>query len=206
MGVSACGERCRDCADKARCKFHLDMAAFPSMKEMYLDCETHDGYVRDRCIFSDQINIWDNMSVSARYQGGAILNYMLHAYSPYEGYRIAFNGSKGRLEHNCCENTYISGDGSVPGELQKGATTITLIPEFSPPQVLEVHSAAGGHGGGDPVLLDDIFLPDRPHDPLGRAATQRDGAYSIMVGIAAYHSIDQHKPVSISGLLAGAPI
>ena len=206
MGLTARGERCLACADKGKCRFYLDLAAFPGMKEMYLDCEQHDGYFRDRCVFSEQINIWDNMSLSVRYQGGAILNYLLHAYSPYEGYRIAFNGAKGRLEHNCCENTYVSGDGSVPGEMQPGATSITLIPEFSPPQVLEVHSAAGGHGGGDPVLLDDIFLPNRPADPLGRAATQRDGAYSIMVGIAAYHSIDQRRAITVADLLGDAPL
>ena len=88
---------------------------------------------RDRCPFAGEIDIWDNMSIVARYARGATLSYQLHAYSPYEGYRIAFNGTRGRLEHFACEATYVSGDGSVPGELAPENVSITLIP---PPHVL----------------------------------------------------------------------
>ena len=135
------------------------------------------------------------------------MSYMLHAYSPYEGYRIAFNGARGRLEHACCENSYISGDGSIPGELKPGNVTITRIPAFSSPEEVEVRTGAGGHGGGDLLLLEDVFAPDKAGpDPLGRRAGARDGAYSILVGIAAYHSIDSGQPVRIADLIGDAPI
>ncbi len=45
-----------------------------------------------------------------------------------------------------------------------------------------------------------------PPDPLGRQADQRDGAYSILVGIAACHSIDTGRAVRIGDLLGDAPI
>jgi predicted dehydrogenase len=204
MGLSGHSERCNDCPVAGRCQFRLDLASNDGLKAMYLDCEGEDGYFRDRCVFSERIDIWDNMSLSVRYRRGTVLNYMLHSYSPVEGYRIAFNGTKGRIEHVCCEGTYISGDGTVPGELSAGSTTITCIPEFSKPQAVAVETGEGGHGGGDPVLLDDLFLPDPPADPLGRRANQRDGTYSIMTGVCAYHSIDEGKPVKVRDLLGGS--
>jgi predicted dehydrogenase len=206
LGLEGRGERCRGCPASARCRFYLDLAANAGMKEMYLDNEAEDGYLRDRCVFSPQIDIWDNMSVSVRYGRGALLNYLLHSYSPVEGYRIAFNGTKGRLEHAACENTYVSGDGTVPGELQRGKVSITLMPEFDSPRAVEVRTSAGGHGGGDDPLLADLFDPNPPADPLRRAANQRDGAYSILIGVAAARSIDTGKAVSIAKLLGNAPL
>ena len=206
IGLRGRGERCHGCPVASRCPFFLDLAANERLKEMYLDQEAHDGYFRDRCVFSDEIDIWDTMSVSVRYRGGAILSYMLHAYSPVEGYRIAFNGTTGRIEHAASENTYINGDGTVPGELERGKITTTLIPEFSRPQAIEPEMGSGGHGGGDPMLLRDIFAPTGEPDPLGRRANQVDGSYSILVGVAAAQSIDRGEPVKIPELLGDAPL
>ncbi len=206
MGLQDRADRCLDCPVKGKCKFYLDLAGHEEMKQLYLENEAFDGYFRDRCVFAEEIDIWDNMSVSVRYRGGALLNYMLHSYSPWEGYRIAFNGTKGRLEHEACENTYMSGDGTVPGELTKGNVSVTLIPAYSQARSIEPRTAKGGHGGGDPVLLADIFDRQPAPDPLGRKADQRDGAYSILVGVAAYHSIDTGGAVRIADLLGDAPI
>jgi predicted dehydrogenase len=206
MGLKGRSERCLTCALKGSCPFYLDLAGSQELKALYLDNEQYDGYFRDRCPFAPEIDIWDNMSVAVRYRGGALLSYQLHAYSPYEGYRIAFNGTRGRLEHAACENSYISGDGSVPGELSPGNVSITLIPELSQAHPIEVRSASGGHGGGDPVMLADLFQPDPPPDPLGCRADHRDGAYSVLVGVAAYRSVQRGAPVRISELLAAAPL
>jgi len=206
MGLEGRGERCLECPVKDRCKFYLDLAGNEELKALYLDNEKEDGYFRDRCVFSDEIDIWDNMSATIRYRRGALLNYMLHSYSPWEGYRIAFNGTRGRLEHQACESTYISGDGTVPGELTSGNVSITLVPEFSQAQPIEPRTAAGGHGGGDDLLLADLFDPDAPADAIGCKADHRDGAYSILTGVAAYHSIDTGMAMNIADLLGGAPI
>jgi len=205
-GLEGHGERCLDCPVKDKCDFYLDLAGNERLKELYLDNEQYDGYIRDKCVFRDEIDIWDNMSVAVRYKGGALLNYMLHAYSPYEGYRIAFNGTGGRIEHHACERTYISGDGTIPGELEQRNVSVTLIKEFSQPVSLEPRTGKGGHGGGDNPLLMDVFHPNPPADPLRRKASQKDGAYSILVGVAAYHSIDTGLPVQIADLLGDAPL
>ncbi|MFA6133406.1 MAG: Gfo/Idh/MocA family oxidoreductase [Phycisphaerae bacterium] len=207
LGLQGRAERCLVCPVKGKCKFFMDLAGGRGdHAAMYLENEREDGYFRDRCPFRGEVDIWDNMSVSVRYKKGTLLNYVLHAYSPVEGYRIAFNGTKGRIEHHACENTYISGDGTVPGELEKKKVSTTLIREFSKPQAIEVRTGKGGHGGGDPVLLADIFDPKAPRDRLRRKADQRDGAYSVLIGVAAYRSVDTGRAISIPDLLGNAPI
>ncbi len=205
-GLAGHSIRCLTCKHKRKCPFYLNLRTNEKLSELYLKNEKYDGYFRDRCVFNSDIDIWDNMSVSVKYKRGTLLNYMLHTYSPYEGYKIAFNGSRGRIEHHACERTYINGDGTVPGELDGKNTSITLIKEFSKPKSLKVRTGRGGHGGGDVVMLRDIFKPNPPADPLNRKASQRDGAYSILVGIAAAKSIDSGRAVKIAPLIGKAPL
>jgi predicted dehydrogenase len=207
FGLSNRSERCLDCPCKGACRFYLDLAGNTQLKEMYLDNEAEDGYFRDRCVFSSEIDIWDNMSVSVRYRRGAILNYLLFAYSPWEGYQIAFNGSRGRLEHNCMEDSYISGaTAAEPGAVKRKETTITLVPEFDAPRPIAVRTSAGGHGGGDGPLLADVLSVNPPADPLKRRANHVDGTYSIMIGIAAYRSAQLGRPVKVAELIGDAPL
>jgi hypothetical protein len=84
--------------------------------------------------------------------------------------------------------------------------SITLIPEFTSAREIDVQMSEGGHGGGDPALLADIFDPNIPADRLKRKAYQRDGAYSILVGVAACKSIDSKQMIRIPDLLDGAPL
>ncbi|MEW5815016.1 MAG: Gfo/Idh/MocA family oxidoreductase [Spirochaetota bacterium] len=200
LGLKPRSERCCDCPSKGKCNFYIDLGQ-GDLKSLYRDNEKYDGYFRDSCVFSEEIDIWDTMTVNVRYKKGALLSYILHAYSPVEGYSITFNGTSGRLEHRTCENTYISGDDTIPGELEIDATSITLIPEFCGPMTIAPWVGEGGHGGGDPILLRDIFDPYPPEDPLRRKADHIDGAYSILVGVAAYRSIQTGNPVKISKLL-----
>ena len=62
--------------------------------------------------------------------------------------------------------------------------------------------AEGGHGGADPVMLKYIFDPaNQPPDKYLRAADQRAGAWSIMTGIAANHSMAENRPFTIEELV-----
>jgi len=118
---------------------------------------------------------------------------------------ISFNGTKGRLEHSCVESVYVSGDGTVPGELLKQGTGILVHPHFAPQYPVAIPEAKGGHGGGDDPLLEDIFGTNPPADPLKRAAGVGDGAYSILTGIAANESIRTGKPIRVADLVTGIP-
>jgi hypothetical protein len=181
----------------------MDLRAYPRLKSMYLDNEQYDGYYRDKCVFSSEIDIEDTMSVAVTYRNGARMSYSLHAFMPWEGYTVTFNGSKGRLEHVCMESVYFSGDGTVPGELLPEGTKIKVFPHFQSGRELEVWKSKGGHGGADPVMLEHLFDLDPPADKYLRAADQRAGAWSILTGVAANRSMERGQPVRVDELVDG---
>lgn len=182
-------------------KFALDMRKNPNLKSMYMDAEKEDGYVRDQNVFGDGISIEDTMSVLVKYANGAQLSYNLVAYAPYEGYRISFTGTKGRIELVENESSYVSGSDAKLLEGATKGTRLTVFPQFEAPYPVEIQIAEGGHGGGDARLLEDIFAPKAGGDPLGRAADHRDGALSILTGIAANQSFATGLPVQTKNLL-----
>jgi len=50
-------------------------------------------------------------------------------------------------------------------------------------------------------MLEDIFSPEQKPDKYLRAADQRAGAYSILTGVAANHSIATGKEIKIEDLV-----
>jgi predicted dehydrogenase len=203
MGLKSHHERCRTCPEKDKCTFFMDLAANRNFRELYLENEQHDGYFRDRCVWRPDIDIEDTMNVIVQYNTGTTLSYSLNAFNGWEGYRIAFNGTKGRLEHGIQEKVYVFGDGTTPGAMQKEGTYIRVFPMRAPAREIELWpEGEGGHGGGDKVMLDDLFLPEKKTDKYLRAADQRAGAFSILTGIAANHAIRSGKPVKIGDLVA----
>src|SRR5678815_5901128 len=80
------------------CRFYYDMTKDKRRMDLYAGCESADGYFRDGCVFREDIDIFDNMQAIVKYTNGATMSYALNAYMPYEGYRVAFNGEKGRLD------------------------------------------------------------------------------------------------------------
>jgi hypothetical protein len=181
------------------------------LKGLYYDAEYEDGYHRDQSVFGDCISIEDNMGVMVRYENSTILTYSLNAHSPWEGYRVMFNGTKGRLEFNVVEKSYVSGgheDFNQPGMRELEEDTKNLVPEimFQPhwgkPRVISYEQGdKGGHGGGDVRLLNDVFL-GAGENPLGHAAGYIDGAKSILIGISANKSMASGMPVQVKDLVS----
>ena len=161
-GFSQRSERCLDCAESENCPFFMDLKTDGMRKLLYMEQEGYDGYFRDRCVFSAEIDIEDSVQAVVDYRSGARMSYSLNAFMPWEGYTVSFNGSKGRLEHICMETSYTSGDGSVPGELIPQGTKISIHPHFQAAYDVAVDEGGGGHGGADPLLMADIFAPERP--------------------------------------------
>ena len=62
-----------------------------------------------------------------------------------------------------------------------------------------IESGEGGHGGGDAILLSDLFQ-GHGDDPLGRPASWKDGVRSIAVGIAGNRSLETGQAVLTSDL------
>ncbi len=180
-------------------------------RKMYLEAEAADGYQRDQSVFGDGISIEDDLSVIVGYESGANMTYHLNAYAPWEGYRISFNGTEGRLQFDVTERAYVSGaDGdhnftrNVKGSAEHEVSepcSILVQRHWKKPVKVEVPQVnGGGHGGADRILLQYLF--DKPaSDPLGLSAGVRDGAYSILTGIAGNQSINTGLPVKISDLV-----
>lgn len=202
LGLQSHHERCLTCPERDKCTFCLDLTANPNLKELYLDNEKYDGYYRDRCVFRPDIDIEDTMNALVTYNTGATLCYTINAFNAWEGYNIRFNGTKGQLEHGMQEQLYVTGDGTAPGMIRPGSTYIRIYPLRGTPYEVEVWTGQGAHGGGDKVMLDDLFLSEKPTDKYLRAADQRGGAWSILTGVAANKSIITGRAVKIAELVA----
>ncbi|MEZ0296601.1 MAG: Gfo/Idh/MocA family protein [Candidatus Methylacidiphilales bacterium] len=181
--------------------FALNLRNGGSMETMYLNAESEDGYIRDQNVFGDGINIEDTMNVAVRYENGAQLSYSLTAYAPIEGLRISFNGTRGRIEMDEMEKSYIAAGNSHIGDGLSTSRRITVYPHWEKPYHVEIPEAVGGHGGGDLLLLNDLFGNGAKDDPLGRAAGHVDGARSILTGIAANKSFATGLPVDVRTLV-----
>lgn len=204
--------------DPATDPFHLDLASNETMRRLYLDAEKVDGYHRDQDVFAPGITIEDNMSLLIGFRGGPSLTYALNAHAPWEGYRVAVNGTEGRLELEVIERS------SVPRAATKdGATTtavvdpsaqdddakhgsaehrpkgarILLQKHWEPAVEVEIPEGVGSHGGGDRMLLDDVFR-GASDDPLHRAAGYLDGIRSVLVGVSGNQSLATGDPVRLS--------
>ncbi|WP_407270872.1 Gfo/Idh/MocA family protein [Radiobacillus sp. PE A8.2] len=180
--------------------FAIDLEANPHLKAMYLDAEEEDGYQRDQSVFGDGIDIEDTLGVLVTYKNKAILTYSLNAYLPWEGFVVVFNGSKGRIEMQVREQSYINSGGSKSDEGKLEEKSIKVLPMFGEPYEAEVVEGEGGHGGGDTVLLQDLF-GEPTEDEFNRAASHVDGAMSILTGIAGNISLRTKQVVKIADLL-----
>lgn len=189
-GIS--GQNCRNCEYASECQFKYDLT--DKEKWLYSDNEKYDGYFKDGCVYADDIDIYDTMSVMVEYNKGTLLTYSLNATCMYEGWKIAFNGSKGRIEAFLPESGPDSED------------EFDFIRVYDLDNNVEVYktpkSSSDTHNGGDERLQRNVFIGDLP-DPLGLCAGTRDGAYSIIVGAAANISIKEKRPVDIAELLKG---
>lgn len=196
------GKTCRACDHKKTCEFFYDITT-PTVvgdlinnHELYAKVEHYDGYHRDGCVFDPEINIEDTMNLAVRYSGGVQMSYSLNAHCIYEGWRMALNGTEGRLE--CSE--WHSGPYVVPDKKPQDILIHRVGKPVETVSVLVDHSS--GHGGGDARLHKMLFDQPQP-DPLGHMASSRAGAMSILIGIAGNHSIATGKQVRIADLLKG---
>ncbi|ATG53584.1 dehydrogenase [Brachybacterium ginsengisoli] len=190
--------------------FRVDLAADDRLRALNLDAERADGYARDQNVFGEGVTIEDTMNVLVGYRGGAALTYSLYAYAPWEGYRVALNGTRGRIELDVCERPHrATADAEIdPSSQEEGASTtsasevrprrstLRLQRQWERAVEIPIPEGRGGHGGGDAMLLEDIFVGDAP-DPLGRRATWTDGLRSAAIGIAADQSFSQGCTVDV---------
>ncbi|HEX6682320.1 MAG TPA: Gfo/Idh/MocA family oxidoreductase [Candidatus Limnocylindrales bacterium] len=175
-------ERAHGAAEAEGDPFALDLNAQDDLRALYLEAEHEDGYHRDQNVFGEGVDIEDDMAVLVRYDTGATMSYHLTAYSPWEGYRIAFNGSKGRLELDMSETQHVA--------------SLRLHEIWQPGREIPLERIErGGHGGADTRMV--AQLAKEPSS----MPTALDGARSILTGLAANESIATARSVRAHDLL-----
>jgi len=162
-----------------------------NLMNLYVNAESEDGYIRDACVFRKKINIWDTMNVQVQYHNRVTMSYSLNAFMPYEGYFVGFNGTKGRLDARIFHNQ--------PWKPESMAD-FRITQNFGKTQAFGLTSGGSGHWGADRIMQDRI-LRKPGEDLLGQGAGSRDGALSILIGIAARRSIEQERPFKIEELV-----
>jgi len=204
------GDKCRTCPHKDKCQFYWDITTNEHYMNLYVANEKYDGYIRDNCLFRREINIYDKMSAQVKYANGVVVNYSLTTYSPFEGWRTAFNGFDGRVEawldipwqssETMDQEKMHAAEMDQDAREDKSFEPIIVHNNWQDYEVVKVPHSRGGHGGGDKRMQDKIFrTPDAP-DPLKHSAGTRDGSMSILIGIAARKSIESGEPVRIAEL------
>ncbi|XOJ02091.1 Gfo/Idh/MocA family protein [Paenibacillus polymyxa] len=201
------GRHCRTCHVSEDCAYysrwtsrsrqirvpddHLNQLGTTSQQEF-----PYTSYRPDQCIFDSTIEIEDTYAATVKYSGGALMSYSVNFSLPYEGYRLAINGTKGRLE---TLEYHMPARTPFPTPVQ----TIDYFPLFGSKETIHVVHREGGHGGGDPLLLEDIFLGEDKKRPYRILSGAEDGAYSVAAGEAVWRSVEEHRPISIDEVLGG---
>jgi predicted dehydrogenase len=185
------GPRCKTCPHADRCDFHIDIGNDPWLDFLYEAPSVEDGYFRDQCVFREEIDIFDTMSAAILYENGVQVSYSLNTFMPIEGYHLAFNGTKGRVEIRQYERQAWE---------TPDADEILLMRNFGDAERIVVPHRPGGHFGGDPALQTMLFQPGAA-DPLGQRAGSRAGAMSVLCGIAAMQSAASGVPVKVKPML-----
>lgn len=183
---------CRLCTHKNECPSYWDITKSERLMELYVSCESEDGYFRDGCVYRNAINIYDTMSVQVRYANKVLVTYSLNVGVPPEGQIIVFNGSKGRIELRNYDRQPWEPPARAEIRLMRNLETdSTLIP---------VARREGSHGGSDRLIRDHVFIPESP-DPLKRRASVRAGVMSAIIGVAGYRSIERKTPIKVKDLI-----
>jgi len=205
-------EKCRTCTHK--CDYRFDITKNETFMNLYVANENIDGYIRDACVWRNDIDIYDKMAVQIKYANNVNLSYSLTTYSPYEGWRIAINGTQGRIDawegipweeqedvnqaelhvKEMDQSTKVEKYDSIMISLNNGTSELIKVPR-----------ANGGHGGGDKRMLEKMFAKPLSDDPLRHSAGSRDGSFSILCGIAARKSIEEKRMVKIASITSLVP-
>lgn len=195
------GRYCGTCQVKQNCAYFMRWSTRSKevapeddhLTNMEIQQGSNIGYRADSCIFDSEIDIEDTYVAAIKYNKGAMMSYSVNFSLPYEGYRLAINGTKGRIETQEVMSKRVTH--------QAPEQTIDYFPLFGGKETIHVIPRPGGHGGGDPLILEDLFLGPDPIRPYEIMAGAEAGADSVLTGEAIWKSVQTGMPVRIADLL-----
>ncbi|MBD0378675.1 Gfo/Idh/MocA family protein [Paenibacillus sedimenti] len=200
------GRHCGTCRVKQNCTYFMRWSSRSKeivpqddhLTTMDVKPGSFTGYRPDGCIFDSEIDIEDTYAAVVKYDKGAMLSYSVNFSLPYEGYRLAINGTKGRIE----TKEVMSGRATfhVPEQ------AIDYFPLFGAKETIHVVPRSGGHGGGDPLILEDLFLGPDPLRPYEIMAGAEAGALAVLTGEAVWKSAHANQPVRLADLLVDSDL
>jgi len=197
-------------------EFAIDLTADADLAALYAGPAALDGYRRDRDPFSPGATIEDTLSMLVGYRSGAAMTYALTAHSPWEGHRVAINGTRGRLELDVVERCHarpgleglVVPDGGAPAccEVRRRGGRLVVQEQWGVAEEVPLDAEAG-HVEGDAAMLHDVLRGHLPadrggagDDPLGRRAGLVDGLRAVAVGVAGNRSLATGQVVPTSAL------
>ena len=182
------GKNCRNCEHTKECPYYFDLFKNENemLAKMHSESEPETGYYRDGCVFEEDIDIYDTMSLNVKYEDDITLNYSLTAYNPYEGWNVVIIGDKGRIE----------GGQITSGVHKNDHVTIKVINNSNSEIVYDMGILGDGHGGGD-AMLKKMMFEGVGDNSLNHAASSYDGYISLAIGDAANESARKNKVVNI---------
>jgi len=199
------GERCTGCAHADECEFHADIFNHDVTIGLYRDAEADSGYLRDGCVFREEITTEDNYHSVFEYENGVRGVYTLVAYCPFEGHRIAFSGTRGRLEYTAIGSAdWAPGTNATPGLADTAGRSLRAFLPGEGIRDVEIPKVTGGHGGADPGLRHDFFIESwKSPERSPRMASLMEGCQAVLLGAAANVSMAEGRVVDVQGLLEG---
>ena len=198
------GRDCTSCPEMMNCPYEARWATRNSsifVKDDHINAfdgkeRRYSNYSPHMCMFDSKINIYDTFIANVKYRNGVLLNYSANFSTPYEGYNLAINGTRGRLE-----TVEFSGVGRYLPKYHSDVQHIDYYPIFEGRERIHVPAAEGGHGGGDPLILEDIFLGENPKRKYDILAKSVDGLRAISIGDAVFTSIQDGTIKDLTGFI-----
>jgi predicted dehydrogenase len=180
-------ERCSECPRQHKgCPHAFDYEIWDKVwVRIYKNTETEDGYLRDRCVFSDRHTVNDHEVLNIRYKRGTLASFSLTTFSPREFCYFKLTGTKGRLEF---------GESPVDSKpylrLLKADGSVDAI-DFS------IGAGEHGHGKADILLIADILGLKGSHQL--QKAKPEEARRAVLIGDLAARSIAAGgKPIPAS--------
>ena len=173
------GPNCSDCAYLEKCP-----DAAPIETPLWnSETSSQDGYIKDLCLFLSDKDTHDNGIAIVEYDNNVRASHSECFACGFDDRIYTLTGTKGTIMARVSQPSHFE-----------------FRPRWGQSRTIEVPLAAsGGHGGSDPLLLDNFLSAMRGEQTHG--ANWRDGLSAVAVGQAAEISWRQHRMVEISELV-----